>query len=130
MSDVRPVDRPLICFVDDEPSILASLSAAIRSRGDFDVSTFDRAAAFLAFGLAASTRCLVTDHKMPGMDGRHLIAEVRRRGWSFPVIVNSGFSEASIRPRFAGLNIAAFVEKSTGSAVLMTTILKLVQPLV
>ena len=130
MNDGEPLERSLICFVDDELAILSAYSAALRSRGDFDVETFNRAASFLAFDRAETTRCLVADYKMPQMDGRQLLIEVRRRGWTFSVIVSSGFAETEIRPRFAGLNVAAFIEKSAGAATLMTTIVKQLRPLI
>ena len=124
MSDVRPVDRPLICFVDDEPSILASLSAAIRSRGDFDVSTFDRAAAFLAFGLAASTRCLVTDHKMPGMTGVELLARVACLQPSAGRLLITGWSQAVSDAEIEALEIDAVIPKPWEDAELRDGIRK------
>ncbi|ORE90381.1 response regulator [Aurantimonas sp. 22II-16-19i] len=128
MSGEQPAGRPLICLVDDEVGVLAAVSAAIRSRGDYDVQGFDRAAAFLAFVRAPATNCLVTDYKMPALSGLQLVREVRRRQWTFPVVVSSGLA-GDIRRGFAGLNVAAFIEKNAGSDLLIATVFQLLQPL-
>lgn len=129
MSGAEPVGRPLICLVDDEVGILAAVSAAIRSRGDYDVQGFDRAAAFLGFVRAPSTSCLVTDYKMPAMCGLQLVKEVRRRGWTFPVVVSSGVVGHDIPRSFANLNVAAFIEKTAGSDLLISTVFRLLPSL-
>jgi CheY-like chemotaxis protein len=37
---------------------------------------------------------IITDHLMPVMSGPHFVAEVRRRGFTLPVIVLSGLPDA------------------------------------
>jgi CheY-like chemotaxis protein len=37
---------------------------------------------------------VITDHLMPVMTGRELVGELRRRGFTFPIVVLSGFADA------------------------------------
>lgn len=50
-----------------------------------------------------SIRLIVTDHLMPVMSGPEFVAEVRRRGFTVPVIVLSGLPDAE--PAYEGLNV-------------------------
>src|SRR5271168_182691 len=46
---------------------------------------------------------VITDHLMPVMTGREFVAELRRRGFTLPVVVLSGFPDAE--PCYEGLNV-------------------------
>jgi DNA-binding NtrC family response regulator len=46
---------------------------------------------------------VITDHLMPVMSGPEFVAELRRRGYMFPVIVLSGFPDAETA--YQGLNV-------------------------
>jgi len=48
-------------------------------------------------------RLIVTDHLMPVMSGPEFVAEVRRRGFTLPVIVLSGLPEAETA--YEGLDV-------------------------
>jgi DNA-binding NtrC family response regulator len=50
-----------------------------------------------------SIRLIVTDHLMPVMSGPEFVAEVRRRGFTLPVIVLSGLPDAE--SAYEGLNV-------------------------
>jgi HD-like signal output (HDOD) protein/CheY-like chemotaxis protein len=70
--------RPHIVFVDDEPSILAGLRRMLRTRRDrWDMSFAEGGAAALEILSSGSCDVLVTDYRMPGMDGAALLERVR-----------------------------------------------------
>jgi CheY-like chemotaxis protein len=46
---------------------------------------------------------VITDHLMPVMGGPEFVAELRRRGWTLPVIVLSGLPDADAA--YHGLNV-------------------------
>jgi CheY-like chemotaxis protein len=50
-----------------------------------------------------SIRLVITDHLMPVMTGREFVGELRRRGFTLPVVVLSGFPDAEAS--YEGLNI-------------------------
>jgi CheY-like chemotaxis protein len=46
---------------------------------------------------------IITDHLMPVMTGREFVGELRRRGFTLPVVVLSGFPDAEAC--YEGLNV-------------------------
>jgi DNA-binding response OmpR family regulator len=50
-----------------------------------------------------SIRLVITDHLMPVMTGREFVGELRRRGFTLPVVVLSGFLDAETC--YEGLNV-------------------------
>jgi HD-like signal output (HDOD) protein/CheY-like chemotaxis protein len=71
--------RPHVLFVDDEPRILGGLRRMLRSRRDrWDMSFVDNGEAALAVLRAQPCDVIVSDFRMPGMNGAQLLELVRR----------------------------------------------------
>jgi HD-like signal output (HDOD) protein/CheY-like chemotaxis protein len=71
-------DRPTILFVDDEPSILGGLRRMLRPNRDrWKMSFVGGGAEALASMRATPCDVIVSDYRMPGMDGAQLLAQVR-----------------------------------------------------
>jgi putative two-component system response regulator len=88
----RPVARlvrPRVLCVDDEPGLLR-LVARLLERMDLDVSTAPSPTAALALFDTDHFDLVVTDIRMPGMDGHAFLAEIRTRDPQIPVIVATG----------------------------------------
>ncbi len=85
---VRP-GRPRVLCVDDEPGLLR-LVARLLERMNLDVSTAPTPADALALFDAEQFDLVVTDIRMPGMDGHAFLAEIRARDPQVPVIVATG----------------------------------------
>src|SRR5204862_382793 len=69
-----------VLLVDDDPALLQALPEALRLRmSDVTVETADSAPAALDRIAARDYDAIVTDIKMPGMDGLALLAEIRGR---------------------------------------------------
>lgn len=86
-----------ILFVDDEPMILDGLRRMLRSmRNEWDMHFADSGAAGLA--LLANTPCdvVVSDMRMPGMNGAQLLTEIKSRFPDTLRIVLSGHAEADM----------------------------------
>lgn len=83
--------RSHILFVDDEPAVLNALRRMLhphRQRWDLSFTTSgDQALDILA---TRPCRLVVTDFRMPGMDGGQLLAEVRDRYPSAARVILSG----------------------------------------
>lgn len=88
-------ERPLVCVVDDDESVREALPDLLRELG-FDVQAFASAEAFLASGLAATTRCLVLDIAMPGMSGPDLQQDLRRRRHDVPIVFITAHADRSV----------------------------------
>jgi len=89
-----------ILFVDDEVSILDGLKRMLRPmRGEWEMSFAPGAEAALALLEAEKFDVIVTDMRMPGMDGAQLLEVVREKYPSVLRIILSGYTElqASLR---------------------------------
>src|SRR2546422_121121 len=83
-----------VLIVDDDLALLQALPEALRLRmGGVTVDTADSAAAALERIAARDYDAIVTDIKMPGMDGLELLAEVRGRRPATPILMITGHGE-------------------------------------
>src|SRR5467141_648607 len=83
-----------VLIVDDDPDLLQALPQALRLRMDgLRVDTADSAAAALDQIGARDYDAIVTDIKMPGMDGLALLAEIRTHRPDTPTLMITGHGE-------------------------------------
>lgn len=86
-----------ILFVDDEPNILEGLQRMLRSmRREWQMSFANGGAEALAMLAEKPFDVIVSDMKMPGMDGAQLLNEVRTRYPQTVRIILSGYSEKEL----------------------------------
>ena len=86
-----------VLIVDDDPALLEALPEALRLRlGDVVVETADSAAAALLRITGRDYDAIVTDIKMPGMDGLQLLAEIRTRRPDTPTLMITGHGETDL----------------------------------
>jgi HD-like signal output (HDOD) protein/ActR/RegA family two-component response regulator len=77
-SDSPVTQRPHILFVDDEPRILGGLRRMLRTHRDrWDMSFAEGAEAALAALRERPCDVIVSDYRMPGMNGAQLLERVR-----------------------------------------------------
>ena len=110
-----------VVVIDDDEAVLDSLRVLIESEG-FDVETFERASTFLQRFEGKLPGCLVTDVRMPDMDGLELLQALAARGSLPPVIVITGHGEVSMAVQAMKLGARDFIEKPFDTADLMTSI--------
>src|SRR5437879_10881375 len=83
-----------VLIVDDDPARFQPLPEALRLRMDgVTVEVADSAAAALGRIVAEDYDAIVTDIKMPGMDGLELLAEIRTRWPDTPTLMITGHGE-------------------------------------
>jgi len=75
-----------VLLVDDDPDLLRLLSIRLKASG-FDIRCADSGEAALAALASCRPDIVVTDLRMPGMDGMALFDAVRQQHISLPVIV-------------------------------------------
>ena len=83
-----------VLIVDDDLALLEALPQALRLRmGGVTVETADSAAAALDRIAEKEYDAIVTDIKMPGMDGLELLDEIRTRRPDTPTLIITGHGE-------------------------------------
>jgi two-component system response regulator FlrC len=79
-----------LLVVDDDIQILSALEAALRRKG-FDVETASNGFEALRRLDGAPVQAVLTDLRMPGMDGLELLHQIRRSRPELPIIMLSAF---------------------------------------
>lgn len=111
-----------VLFVDDEPQVLGGLRRMLRPRVDeWEMSFADSGDAALATLASAPFDVIVTDMRMPGMDGATLLEQVRDRWPDVVRIVLSGHSEPTMAMRSARV-AHQFLTKPCDAAQLTSTV--------
>jgi DNA-binding NtrC family response regulator len=83
-----------VLLVDDDLALLQALPEALRLRmGGVKIDTADSAEAALDLIAARDYDAIVTDIKMPGIDGLELLAEIRTRRPDTPTVMITGHGE-------------------------------------
>jgi len=86
--------KPKILFVDDDRNILDSLRLALRvMRGEWDMRFAGSGAEALDILAAEPQDVIISDMRMPGMDGAQLLAAVQARHPATVRIILSGFAD-------------------------------------
>ena len=87
--------NPLVCVIDDEPSIRDSLSNLLRSAG-LNVQAFASAKEFLTSQPLEGLSCLVLDVQLPGISGLDLQQELGMDDAQIPIIFMTGYGDIPI----------------------------------
>jgi two-component system response regulator HydG len=88
------MNQPRVLIVDDDLALLQALPETIRLRmGAVTIDTADSATAALDRISAQNYDAIVTDIKIPGMDGLALLGEIRRRQPETPTLMITGHGE-------------------------------------
>ena len=89
--------KPQILFVDDEPLVLQGLQRSMRSmRNEWDMAFLDNAAAALAFMAETPVSVIVSDMRMPVMNGAQLLGEVMKRHPKTVRLILSGHADQEL----------------------------------
>src|ERR1700761_7737721 len=96
-------DSPFVCVIDDESSILGSLSNLLRSAG-LKVEAFASAQEFLTKWPREAPSCLVLDVHLPGISGLDLQQELADGDTQIPIIFMTGYGDipTTVRAMKAG----------------------------
>jgi response regulator RpfG family c-di-GMP phosphodiesterase len=101
---------PTVLFVDDEARILSALQRSLRREG-YRILTAQTPAAALRLIDEEPVDVIVSDHKMPGMSGLELLAEVVRRRPSARRLLITGWPEEIPQEQVEALGIVALLSK-------------------
>ncbi len=106
-----------ILLVDDDPLVLRSLEASLRASG-YEVWGADSAERAVALAAEAAPDAVVTDYRMPGMDGVALLERLAERSTGMVMVVYSAGAQPQARSR-GRLKGVHWVAKSADHAALL-----------
>lgn len=107
---MNATSKPIVAVVDDDPRIRESLESLIESAG-FEARVFPLAEDFLSGELLAEMDCLITDVRMPKMDGLELQRRVRLKRPELPVIFITAHHDDEVERRALAEGAACFLRK-------------------
>jgi excisionase family DNA binding protein len=102
--------HPRILVVDDEASIRDLLTSTL-ALAEYDVETAPDGRAAVTRLRAATYDLLVTDLRLPGMDGLALIREARRLAPTLPVIIITAYSTEASAIDAINLGVQGYLTK-------------------
>lgn len=123
MTDIK---EALVRIVDDDAEQLKSLAFLLRM-GGFEVMTYQSAQAFLEMDDPRKPGCLLLDHRMPGMTGMELQAELVERGSLLPVIFLSAHGDIPMAMQAVHRGAMDFLVKPAAPDVLIAAVEKAVK---
>jgi two-component system response regulator FixJ len=111
----------VVHIVDDEEPVRNSLAFLLASSG-FAVRTHESAGAFLEMAPTVRNGCLITDLRMPDMDGVELLRRLRAADALLPAIVITGHGDVQMAVEAMKNGALDFIEKPFADDVLIESI--------
>lgn len=108
----------LVHVIDDDDAVRDSLALLLDAAG-FPVRVYAAATDFLAVAPSLSAGCILTDVRMPDMDGLALLRWLHESGVALPVIVMTGHGDVPIAVAALKAGAIDFLEKPFDDAHLI-----------
>jgi two-component system response regulator FixJ len=99
-----------VYVIDDDQAMRESLDFLLVSAG-FDVTVFESAIGFLDRLPSLEFGCVVSDVRMPGMDGIDLLKRLKTGRSALPVLIMTGHGDVPLAVEAMKLGAADFLEK-------------------
>jgi len=115
-----------VYVIDDDEAMRDSLSFLLESAG-FDVTLFESALKFLDALPELAFGCVVSDVRMPGLDGIELLKTMKTRPGALPIIIMTGHGDIPLAVEAMKLGAIDFLEKPFEDDRLITMIEMAVQ---
>ncbi|MCJ9699741.1 MULTISPECIES: response regulator FixJ [unclassified Bradyrhizobium] len=99
-----------VYVIDDDAAMRDSLNFLLDSAG-FGVTLFDDALAFLDALPGLGFGCVVSDVRMPGLDGIELLKRMKAQQSAFPILIMTGHGDVPLAVEAMKLGAVDFLEK-------------------
>src|SRR5215472_14942861 len=110
-----------VYVIDDDDAVRDSLDFLLKS-ADLNVRTFASAMEFLAAAPGLGGGCIVTDVRMPQIDGIELLARLKQLNISLPVIVMTGHGDIPLAVAAMKSGASEFFEKPFDDEAMLTAV--------
>lgn len=108
-------------IVDDDEAVRKSL-AFLLGAAQVSVRSYETAVAFLANIERAEHGCIVTDLRMPKIDGLELLRRVKSLGVNLPVIIITGHGDIALASKALEAGAVDFLEKPFDDEALLAAV--------
>ncbi|WP_417909267.1 sigma-54-dependent transcriptional regulator [Candidatus Electronema sp. PJ] len=115
-----------ILVVDDEPNYLIVLSELLRDE-DYEVFTADCGPAALKIARETDLDLVLSDMKMPGMDGIELLARLKELNRHLPVILVTAYAEVGKAVEAMHLGAFTYLAKPFSNEALVASVRKAIE---
>ena len=112
---------PIVAAVDDDFRVRESIKSLLESAG-YAPLVFSSAEEFLQSGTLPVATCVISDVRMPGMDGLELQRRIRLERPTLPVILMSAHHNAEVRQTAIDEGAVEFLYKPFDAADLLKII--------
>ena len=113
--------KRVVHVIDDDEVVRQSLAFLLSSAG-FAVRVHESAVAFLNVLPEVQEGCVVTDIRMPQMDGLELQRRLHEMGTALPVIVMTGHGDVPLAVEAMKAGAIDFIEKPFDDEILLSAI--------
>ncbi len=107
--------------IDDDDAMRESLSFLLESAG-YQAQTYASAAAFLDSLSDQISGCVVTDVRMPDMNGLELTRHLKEHGIQLPIVMITGHGDIPLAVESMKAGVADFLEKPFNDSTLLQAI--------
>jgi two-component system, LuxR family, response regulator FixJ len=110
-----------IHVVDDDEAMRESLVALLEEAG-YRVCAYASAEDLLALGALAESGCVVSDVRMPGMDGLALLRRLRAKGVTLPLVLITAHGDVPVAVAAMKAGAVDFLEKPFEAEALLDAV--------
>lgn len=118
---------PTVFVVDDDRDARDAMKSLLTTAG-YRAKSYSSARAFLESYRAQGNGCLITDVRMPGMNGLEMLSRLAAEGSKLPAIIITGQGDIAMAVQAMRAGAVDFIEKPVDSGTVLASIHNALQP--
>jgi two-component system response regulator FixJ len=111
----------LVHVIDDDDAVRDSIAFLLEAAG-FEVKAYDSGSRFFEQFTGVEGGCVLTDVRMPGLTGLELVAKLRAKGSTLPIVVITGHADVALAVEAMKAGVEDFIEKPFDDVVLVKSV--------
>lgn len=124
-ADVKAGERTTVLLVDDDPDQAELVTRTLRRQeAPFEVTAVADGPACLEVLARQSYAIVLLDYSLPRLNGLQVLAEIRKRGATVPVVMVTGQGDERVVVEAMGAGASDYVIKSSGYLTTLPTVIR------